>query len=86
MNSEGIGLGLTICKQIVERSGGQIRVKSLGRNKGSIFMFNMLMESLTEPDNLVYRAEDDQPADAGATVEPRIKTPVPVHEQIEDDV
>ena len=28
MNSDGIGLGLTIVKQIVEKSGGKVSVKS----------------------------------------------------------
>jgi len=43
MNSEGIGLGLTIVEQIVEQSGGQIFVRSEGVGKGSCFIFNMKM-------------------------------------------
>ena len=41
MNSEGIGLGLTIVKQIVELSGGSIGVHSDGPGHGSIFAFCM---------------------------------------------
>ena len=44
MNSEGIGLGLTIVKNIVENSGGQIRAQSDGIGKGSCFTFNMQMD------------------------------------------
>lgn len=41
MNHEGIGMGLTIVKQIVEKSGGLIAVWSEGLGKGSYFYFNM---------------------------------------------
>jgi signal transduction histidine kinase len=41
MNSDGIGLGLTIVKQILEQGNGQIEVVSAGRDKGSCFLFNM---------------------------------------------
>ena len=44
MNSQGIGLGLTIVKQIVEQSGGQIGVESEGLDCGSLFKFSMKME------------------------------------------
>ena len=63
MNSGGIGLGLTICKQIVNQGGGKIEVKSLGKNEGSLFKFNMLMEAVADPENLFLitaSMEDDE--------------------------
>lgn len=44
INSEGIGLGLTIVKQIVEASGGYVTVESDGSGKGSLFIFSMKMK------------------------------------------
>ena len=44
VNSEGIGLGLTMVKQIVESGGGAIGVDSLGIDKGSLFSFSMKMD------------------------------------------
>ncbi len=41
LNNEGIGLGLTIVKQIVQASEGTINVFSEGKGKGSIFYFTM---------------------------------------------
>ena len=46
MNSEGIGLGLTIVKHIIDKSEGRIRVFSKGVAKGTCFTFSMKM-SLT---------------------------------------
>ena len=41
INSEGIGLGLMICQQIVRQSGGTILVLSDGIDLGSTFKFSM---------------------------------------------
>ncbi len=41
MNHEGIGLGLTIVKQIIEKSGGIMSVWSEGLGHGSVFYFSM---------------------------------------------
>ena len=47
MNSDGIGLGLRICKELVEQNGGTICVKSEGLGRGSCFSFSMKISSFT---------------------------------------
>ena len=48
MNSEGIGMGLMICKSLVEKNGGTIQVYSEGADKGSVFTFTMKMMVFNE--------------------------------------
>ena len=43
-NHDGIGLGLTIVRQIIIRSGGAISAESKGLGHGSKFFFSMRME------------------------------------------
>ena len=40
-NHEGLGLGLMVCKLIVEANGGQITVKSNGAEQGCEFKFSI---------------------------------------------
>ena len=43
VNGEGIGVGLFICKQIVDNNGGFIDCYSAGEGHGATFMFGMHM-------------------------------------------
>ena len=50
INEDGIGMGLTICKRIVDHCGGEISCKSDGVNCGSTFTFSMSMTLSKEKD------------------------------------
>lgn len=54
MNSEGIGLGLTIVKQIIQASDGSIDVLSPGIGKGTTVRFTLALE----PENSYQLVED----------------------------
>jgi len=43
LNMEGIGMGLVICKRLVEANQGRIYIHSEGANQGTAVKFNMKM-------------------------------------------
>ena len=53
MNSEGIGMGLMICQNLINESQGTIAVFSEGENKGSTFTFTVKMKKSVEPHAIV---------------------------------
>ena len=48
MNHDGIGLGLTIVKQIVEKGKGAVGIESDGVNRGSLFCISMHIDPVEE--------------------------------------
>jgi signal transduction histidine kinase len=63
---KGLGLGLYICKELVTRQGGQIRVKSQ-QQKGSIFSFTLPVFSLNHLIAPLF-TNDKWPAQSAALV------------------
>jgi len=64
-NYGGLGLGLSIVKNLIELHGGQVRVKSRGENLGSTFIVSLPIShvhQVTAPVRLQERP--DQPEDA----------------------
>ena len=44
LNNDSIGMGLLICKQIVQNTGGKISCYSAGEGQGATFIFSMRMD------------------------------------------
>ena len=57
-NNDGIGMGLMICKQLVEGNGGEIVVKSEGVDQGSSFIFTMKMTKEKKEWKPIYLEND----------------------------
>ena len=78
----GLGLGLAICRQLVELHGGSIRAASPGEGHGSTFSVDMPL-SIMQVDTERARAHPTaEPADVDATPLPRLDG---VHAFIVDD-
>ncbi|APD13538.1 sensor histidine kinase [Pandoraea pulmonicola] len=68
----GIGLGLAICRAIVQAHGGKIHATNVPDGHGAQFVFTLPIETPPAPPGLLEGADDDAEAglDAGATRQP----------------
>lgn len=58
---QGTGLGLYICKTIIEKQGGKISAYSEGKGKGSTFSFSLPFYTKEVEKNLASTPKKDQP-------------------------
>ena len=58
MNHDGIGLGLSITKSVVEKSGGSIQLTSDGLGKGTKVSFSMCVEEISNHESPLQDSVD----------------------------
>ena len=90
INSAGIGLGLTIVKQIVESAGGQVSVFSEGLKKGSSFGFTLFLEQQTNEANVTETEPERQPHSGFFVIEANSQVSdsyqnIPLNQVMQDD-
>jgi CheY-like chemotaxis protein len=66
----GLGLGLSIVKQIVEMHGGKVQAASAGEGKGATFTIHLPVAIAIKPQLPSGALEREHPAAPGATGEP----------------
>ena len=59
MNADGVGLGLTIVKEVVEKHNGKIEVISEGPGQGTLFIISMGMDYVDEVESEQDSLEED---------------------------
>jgi len=52
LNNQGTGSELSICKRIIEKMGGTIRVESEGLNHGTKLIIQMSANSMLKPKDI----------------------------------
>ena len=63
INKDGVGLGLLLCKHLVEKNKGKIEIHSDGEHCGSIVRFDMKMTPSIESKLSYFHLESDKDDD-----------------------
>ena len=70
VNIEGLGMGLFICKKIIDNTGGAIDCFSAGEGLGTTFMFSMHMREAVQE---AGEAKDEDQGDFDSFSESQIE-------------